>query len=206
MIDKEYQKYIDEQPLAELKKIALRINKLHFAEEFNAVVNKIEELEGDKFDWEFYHNDKMKDSLHLEVKNTEDFEIRNKRSQRILSAFLFVFSVILSFNVYNLVVKQNLVSIIPVLTYLGLIILNINRSKIFGKVCKVWAVAVMLITLLINFKSFIGISDSAVIDLFNSLIGSNEIIQPTLILLAASILIFVYADHIIFEEEKSIHY
>lgn len=206
MIDKEYQKYVDEQSLEELKKIALRINKLHFPDEFDAVVKRIEDLEGDNFDKEFYSSPKMKDALHLEITDNENSENRIKKSQRILSAFLVIFSLILSINVYNLLINNNLLAVIPVAIYIFMIVLNINRSKIFGKVCKIWAIVVMLVTLTITFKDTLGLADPFFLDLLNSFVGSNQIVEPSLILLAAGILIFIYANHINFDEESKTDY
>ncbi|MFA8341347.1 MAG: hypothetical protein ACEPO8_00115 [Rhodothermaceae bacterium] len=196
MIDSEYQKYINEQPLDELKKIALRINKLHFPDEFNSVVKRISELEGENFDEDFYFNPKMKDALHLEITSYDNSETRLRRSKYILTAFLITFSFILSINIFNLIINGNLLSIIPVVIYIALIIMNINRSKVFGKACKIWAALVVVVTVTIKFKDFLNLNSPEIINFLHSLAGSNQIIQPTAILLAAGILIFYYANHI----------
>jgi len=196
MIDIEYQKYINEQPLNELKKIAMRINKLHFPNEFKAVVKRIAELEGDNFDRDFYFDPKLKDALHLEITDYNSGEKRLKKSNLILNAFLITFSFILSINVFNLFINGNILAIIPVVTYITLITLNINRSRFFGKACKIWAVIVVIVVLFIRFKYFLELENPFFINLLNSLAGSNQIIQPSVILFAAGILIFYYANHI----------
>lgn len=206
MIDKEYQKYIEDQSLGELKKIALRINKLHFPDEFSAVVKRIAELEGDKFDRDFYLNPDMKDALHLEIKGNVNKESRINKSKKILTFFLITFSIILSINVYNFLINQNYLSVIPICLYIVLIGLNISQHKLFGKACKIWALCVMFFTLLLNFKDLIGFRNEFFINILNSLIGSNEIIQPSVILMAASILIYIYADHIIIADKTSEDY
>ena len=203
MIDQEYQKYIDEQPLSELKKIAVRINKMHFPDEFFAVVKKIEELEGDKFDREFYYSESSQNDLHLDVETPpEDPEALKEKSKRISNFFLYTFAVILSINVYYFAFAGNLLSVIPVIVYFVLIFLNISKNPVFGKLCKIWAVGVVIISLLLNFKGFFGIVNQEVLSILNSLIGSGEILKPEIILLVAGILIFIYADHLYYEDKN----